>query len=630
MKLRYMLLITIIGFLLSLTAYSRPELNKENIKPPTSPPPNTKPLKLKEYKYISSGDSKKYFSILYPSEWVIQSKADKNIEAVSFLKPLKQKNPDTGLIVTIETISEIKDPLAYLSGNPVFKGAILVPESLKLFYENKNIKVWTSLWKKTEMEKIGNKNVAIEFLMPNILVLNNDVYSLTGWGVKKVNNLENKEIDRFLETFKLVAESFKPGGLENIALQQTPVSQPTQVSLETPVPQPTQVSLQTPIQVGETTEPVFKILKPLELEKAKNLTIEYKGSEINVLGLADDESGIARILINKKEALLNPVSQENMKYAEGMKKPVEFSQNILLALGENNIEIIAVDINGNQSKPKLYTLKRSNEALATTTEPGKQWAVVIGVGKYQNPKINPLKYTSSDAKSVYDYLIKKGGFLPDHVKLLLDQEATTKNVRAALGEFLSKKAATKDDMVFIYFSGHGAPEFDSASPDGDGISKYIITYDTDPDSLYSTAFPMSEIATIFGRIKAEKIVFFIDSCYSGASGGKTFAGESGGKSMTITDGFLAKLSGKGRLIITASDTNEVSLEKDELGHGIFTYYMLEALQGKSDINKDGLITVDEVYSYLFDKVARASDSRQHPVKKGESSGQIVIGVWDKK
>jgi uncharacterized caspase-like protein len=80
------------------------------------------------------------------------------------------------------------------------------------------------------------------------------------------------------------------------------------------------------------------------------------------------------------------------------------------------------------------------------------------------------------------------------------------------------------------------------------------------------------------------------------------------------------------VILTASDANEVSMEKDELQHGVFTYYLLEALTGKGDLDGNGIITFDEVYRYVSTKVPQATGQEQHPVKKGEMVGEIVLGI----
>jgi len=364
--------------------------------------------------------------------------------------------------------------------------------------------------------------------------------------------------------------------------------------------------------------PAIEIKKPFI---ADGKPVELSDGKITLEGIAKADNGIAGFEISsylgKIEAGKNPDWTEKGPQAKG-KKEYFFQQDINLKVGYNYISVRVIDVNGKEmikEIPVIYTPKE-----------GQRWAVVIGIGKYENPKIRNLNYSAPDAKSIYDYLISKGGFQKDHVKLLIDKDATLKEVKTSLGIFLREKAM-KEDLVFIYYSGHGAPEIDSKSKDGDGLTKYIVTYDADPDNLYSTALPMDEITTIFDRITAEKIVFFIDSCYSGASGGKTFFKESG-KAENISDNFLKQLtSGTGRIVITASSANEIALESEKLGHGIFTYYLMEALNGKGDMDKNGFITVDEIYQYLYKEVSRTSDNKQHPIKisKGQTEGDIILG-----
>jgi len=86
------------------------------------------------------------------------------------------------------------------------------------------------------------------------------------------------------------------------------------------------------------------------------------------------------------------------------------------------------------------------------------------------------------------------------------------------------------------------------------------------------------------------------------------------------------VGGRGKVIITASSANEVSVEKDDLQHGVFTYYLLEGLRGKADLDRDSMITVDEAYRYVYDQVPRATGQEQHPVKKGSVEGSLVLSI----
>src|SRR3970040_1164251 len=144
-----------------------------------------------------------------------------------------------------------------------------------------------------------------------------------------------------------------------------------------------------------------------------------------------------------------------------------------------------------------------------------------------------------------------------------------------------------------------------------------------PGARYSTARPMDELQTIFGRIAAERVVVFLDACYSGAAGGRTFASKKT-RSGHVDEAFLERLArSKGRAILTASRPAEVSIELAELGHGLFTYYLIQGLKGAGDLNGDGIVTLQELYEYIEQEVtkkSRAVGGNQHPVMKGEIEG----------
>jgi hypothetical protein len=258
-----------------------------------------------------------------------------------------------------------------------------------------------------------------------------------------------------------------------------------------------------------------------------------------------------------------------------------------------------------------------------------RWAVVIGVGEYEDKQIPRLRYAVRDAEAIYEFLTTQGGYPKDHVLLLTDAtevKPTLLAIKRALGDFLTRRAG-RDDMVLIYFAGHGAPEVDAAGVEADGVSKYLIPRDGDADSLYTTAFPMEEIQRIFLRIPSERVVMLLDTCYSGTAGGRTFARQRM-RSTGLSDQFLERLTrSRGHVIMTASGPNEVALENSTLGHGLFTYYVLEGLKGKADRDGDGLVSVSELYEYVQNQVDRKAQEvggRQRPVMKGEIEGALPL------
>ena len=377
----------------------------------------------------------------------------------------------------------------------------------------------------------------------------------------------------------------------------------------------------------EEMKGVLARLESMEVERSKqpkNLPVIAIGypkdgitldSEyVNLYGMAEHEKGIQKfeILVNNKPMGLRDRGDLQIKPKD--RKRIEFSERIRLQEGQNTISVVVQGTEG------LTTQKTLSVLLAKKRE--EVYAVVIGINKYKN--LPSLKYATNDAREFYRYLTEVNQVPKDRIWLLMDEEATLDKIRSTLATSL-RRSAGKDDTVIIFLAGHGATEKDATSPDGDGLEKYILPHNADPKDLYTTALPMGEIARIFQRINSERLVFISDTCYSGASGGRTIPVV--GTRTNVSGAFLERLSqGKGRVILTASDANEVSVEKDELKHGVFTYYLLEGLRGKADFDKDGVVTVDEVYRYVSIKVPQATEQDQHPVKKGETTGQIILGV----
>lgn len=317
-------------------------------------------------------------------------------------------------------------------------------------------------------------------------------------------------------------------------------------------------------------------------------------------------------------------------------KSLMLASPVKLREGANSIVVTAEDSGGAVSRETRTVVFEVSQVAAVPPAapsirppPRNLWAVVVGVGRYEDPAIPRLRYTVPDAEAISQTLVNVAGLKHEHVMLLTDKterKPTLRNIRWALGTFLSR-SASKDDTVLIFFAGHGAPEIDPRGIERDGFAKYLIPSDADADDLYSSALPMDELETIFSRIEAERIVAFLDTCYSGAAGGRTF-GSRKTRAGQVDDEFIERLArSKGRAIITASRSTEVSLELPELGHGVFTHYLIEGLRGAGDGNKDGIVTLQELYEYVEAQVSRrsrAAGGNQHPMMRGQLEGSLPL------
>ena len=195
------------------------------------------------------------------------------------------------------------------------------------------------------------------------------------------------------------------------------------------------------------------------------------------------------------------------------------------------------------------------------------------------------------------------------MRVLLNKDATLANVREGLIKFLNQ--AIDMDLVVIYFAGHGAPE--PARPQ----NMYLLTYDSDPSSLGTSAFPMWDIQTVLARyISAKRVVVFTDACHSGGISVNFATRGLGTSEPNLVNQYLADLSKtkEGIVVFTASAAGEVSQEFPEFSHGVFTYYLLEGLEGKADYDNDYTVTINELMRYVEEQVKRKTHGAQNPTR----------------
>jgi hypothetical protein len=259
------------------------------------------------------------------------------------------------------------------------------------------------------------------------------------------------------------------------------------------------------------------------------------------------------------------------------------------------------------------TTRDNKRASITPDRPvagADKFAVIVGIARYSDTAggITSLQFADRDAQEFRDFLLSPdgGSFPKDNIRLLLNDDATSQNLRSALFTFLTK--AQPQDEVVLYIAGHGAPD------PNDPRNLYLLTYDTKIDDMGGTAFPMYQLQDVFTRvIKAKRVVTFADTCHSyGFSG----ASAHGKKSNNLVNQYLSRFANDSdRAVITASDVSQLSYESDKWGggHGVFTFFLLKGLHGEADFNKDGTVTAGELFAYIHDSVDKATEGNQSPM-----------------
>jgi hypothetical protein len=250
------------------------------------------------------------------------------------------------------------------------------------------------------------------------------------------------------------------------------------------------------------------------------------------------------------------------------------------------------------------------------TPPGVQakskpnaYAVVIGIESYRE-KLPKADFADRDAKLVADYLTKILGYAEENVVVRLNDRASRNDLEKYFGDWL-RNNVEPGGSVFIYYSGHGAPNLKT----GDA---YLVPYDGDPTFVETTSFPLKRLYATLEKLPAKEVIVVLDSCFSGAGGRSVIA--KGQRPMGIA--VESSVLGTGKtVVLTASNGDQTSSTLEEKGHGLFTYYFLKGLQGPADANKDGTISLTELFDYVKPNVQRVARKQYN----NEQTPQLVGG-----
>jgi uncharacterized caspase-like protein len=281
-------------------------------------------------------------------------------------------------------------------------------------------------------------------------------------------------------------------------------------------------------------------------------------------------------------------------------------------------------------------------------------AVVIGIGKYADAgpdRLGNLNYASADADAFAVHLLNSGF---DKVKVLIDEKATLVQIRTAIR--LAIRGAQEDDLVVISWAGHCCPD------PGNSGDLCLLAYDSSMSNLSGTAYALTDFRQDIVMGKSLRLFVILDTCYAGAIGGAgraapAPAGPSPDMLMAMRGVYVAPSAGDGaasgpstaasrpnwaaggdralmRLVFAASQGGEPSLEARDLGHGVFSYYLLKGLQGDADAKENGgdgnsVVTLGEAIAYTRKMVRQYSRQRQNPDIAGTYDSTVPMGVVPK-
>lgn len=239
-------------------------------------------------------------------------------------------------------------------------------------------------------------------------------------------------------------------------------------------------------------------------------------------------------------------------------------------------------------------------------------ALLVGVDRYDDDAFPALRFAGDDAEELAALLRDplRGGF--DDVVVLTGPEQTTRvEILAALDDLIAP--LQRNDTVLLYFSGHGTLSTDSSG----GSTLYVCPRDADQRHPQSTAIAVDTLQRILQRLPCRRKVMVLDSCHNGEAKSVLDAEtlERLARRRSPVDPRILTRVGEAEAHLFAAAFHQPALEDPELGHGVFTYYLMQALgdrMDEADLDRDGVISVTEAHEYARDHTIAHTGGAQVP------------------
>jgi len=259
------------------------------------------------------------------------------------------------------------------------------------------------------------------------------------------------------------------------------------------------------------------------------------------------------------------------------------------------------------SSDSSYTLK-SGEA--------KLWLLLVGVNDYQDSGLPSLRYPALDCQGLEESLVKATEGFPNK-EIVVHHDFASKtpklnNIRESLKKIVFQ--SRPNDSIMLYFSGHGMldPKTQEA---------VLCFSDTNQKNLLGTGLPMQELVEILSKSPAKQQLLCLDTCHSGDMallGSNGIARDAETPAYNSTPQLMSVLrqrasQSKGFCALLSCDRGQKSWEFPELGHGVFTYYLMKGLSGEAADNT-GFIDADGLYKYVYRQTVQYIDKLNHQVR----------------
>jgi HEAT repeat protein len=318
--------------------------------------------------------------------------------------------------------------------------------------------------------------------------------------------------------------------------------------------------------------------------KAQNISIE----EIYQSQLNYHRAVAEKEILNKKlenELITQGIALNHTKSLVGNEDPLSPNINNTAAKDTKQQDLGNIaDITGTKSTPLKLNMS-SPDGIA----------VIIGTNSYNHKDIPDVLYAKNDAEAMKKCLVETLGYKDGNIILQIDPaKADLEMIFGIKGNYkgmLYDYIKPNKSDVFIYYSGHGAPDVNTNKA-------YFVPKNGNPSKIAFTGYPLDTFYENISQLPAKKMTVVIDACFSGGTdSGKWIVSNASPALINIS----TSLVNKKMTVFTSSESSQISSWYPEQKHGLFTYFFLKAVNGEADKNSNRQITFNEIYNYVSDR-----------------------------
>jgi len=246
-----------------------------------------------------------------------------------------------------------------------------------------------------------------------------------------------------------------------------------------------------------------------------------------------------------------------------------------------------------------------NRSTVLETGQAKLWVLLVGVNHYKDPQLPSLQYSAIDCQGLSEALIDATQAFPQRsmqIRHDFGVPATLSQVRESLTTIV--ESAQASDTVLIYFSGHGVLDTDTQQP-------ILCLTDTQKADLLNTGLSVAELLEQLSYCQAKQQIVWLDACHSG---GMTLRGTLPNPTLQLM-GLLGRQASQsqGFYALLSCDQAQQSWEFPELGHGVFTYFLMQGLRGAA-ADATGTIDADGLYKYVYHQTLQYIDKSNQQLR----------------